>query len=84
MPTIVPIQPPTATGHIAGIQYKSGRRIYCGHDPAAGIFVSHPEHAARWPSQAEAESALESLLKAFEVIHTPSLHLFIEPAPSSH
>ena len=72
-----------STAFIAGIQYKSGRRIYCDERPDCGEFIESPALARRFPSIAPAQEALEALIRFFEIRDRSAIQTFIEPCPSS-
>lgn len=55
------------TGFISGIQYKSGRCIYCRRLPMHGAFTETPELAHTWPDEETAAQAAKDLVQFFEI-----------------
>lgn len=68
--------------YISGIQYPSGRRIYCDEAPERGEFIDHPQHARRFPSRDSAAQAVESLIRFFEIRNRAAIRPFVEPCHS--
>jgi hypothetical protein len=73
-----PSAPAITAGHIAGLRYKSGRQIFAGRHPDAAEFVSHPDHATAYPTQAEAFNAAEILADAFQIRNFDAITLFTQ------
>ena len=68
--------------YLSGIQYPSGRRIYCDEAAHCGEFIDNPHLAHAWPDQQAATSALDALIRFFEIRDPSVLTLFVEPCPS--
>lgn len=66
----------TSIGFISGIQYKSGRCIYCRSLPMRGQFAETPALAHTWPDEEAAAQAAKDLVKFFQVRNPDAIKLF--------
>lgn len=73
--------PPCEGPFHAGLQYRSGRRIYIGREPEAGEFYPQEQihHAFKFPSQDDAASAIATIVRYFRIVNPDAIKPVIHP-----
>ena len=66
----------TDTGFISGIQYKSGRSIFCRRLPMRGEFTETPCLAHTWPDEESAADAAKQLITYFQIRNKDAIKIF--------